>query len=99
MRILADRDLGQAFVPADSVVGVDDQVARRKGRDLGKERVRALPPRPAPDEAVAKHILLGKDRYVRGREAVIERKHDQRRLGLAAERFLPAVDFGLSLEA
>ena len=81
------------------MVGVDDEVARRQRRQLGQEGGGALALLAAADEPVAEHVLLGEDGDVRRGEAVVERQDHQRRLGLAAERLLPAVGQLLRLEA
>ena len=81
------------------MVGVDDQVARRQRRDLGKEGVGVLAALAAADQAVAEHILLGQHRDVRRREAVVQRQHQQRRLGLRSKRFLPGVSELLRLDS
>ena len=80
------------------MVVVDDEVARRERRQLGQEGGGALALLAAADEPVAEHVLLGEDGDVRRGEAVVERQDHQRRLRLAAERFLPAVDELLGLE-
>ena len=89
VRHLADGDLGQPLVAADAMIGVDDEVAGREGRELLEEGGGRLALLAAADEPVAEHVLLGQDRDVGGGEAVVERKDQQRRLGLA-RRALPA---------
>ena len=75
------------------MVDMDHEVAWRERRQLIEKGVGALAaPLPA-NEAVAEHVLLGEQRHVRGREAMIERKHDQRgrALGRSAQRLLPVL--------
>src|SRR5206468_958201 len=62
VRDLADRDLGQALVTPDAMVGMQDAVARRESRKLLEERGRRLALFAAADEPVAEHGLLGEHR-------------------------------------
>ena len=91
-----DRDLGQALVAADAVIGVDDEVAGAERRQLGQEGVGALPALAAADEPVAEHVLLGEQGDVGGGEAVVELDDGERDLALGggAQRLLPAVHLG-----
>src|SRR5581483_10169492 len=85
-------------VPADAMLGVDNEVAGREGGQLRKEGVGGLPLLAPANEPITKHVLLGQDGNVRRGEAVIERKDEQRRLGLGTEAVLPAVRQLLRLE-
>ena len=71
----------------------------RKRRQLLEESVGRLPLLAAADEAVAEHVLLGEDRDLGRREAMVEREDEKRRLGLGTQRLLPAIDLLLRLEA
>ena len=74
------------------MIGVDDEVARSEGGEFGQEGVGRLAALLAADESVAEHVLLGQDGDVGGGEAMVEREHEQGRLGLAAKCFLPRFD-------
>src|SRR3954471_17641490 len=54
---------------------------------------------PRAEKPVPEHVLFGQDRDVARGEAVVERKHEQRRLGLGSERVLPCVNVLLRFEA
>ncbi len=98
VRGLADRHLGQAVVPADSVLGVNDEVAGRQGGDLGEEGVGILAAPAAADQPVAEHVLLGQNRNIGSRKAVVQGEHEERRLRFRSERFRPAFDDLLRLQ-
>ena len=92
MRRLLHRDLGQALVAADAVIGVDDEVAGRERRQLGEEGVGALAALAAADEPVAEHVLLGQQGDVAAGEAVVELDRPRSATRRAApERLLPAL--------
>ncbi len=93
VRRFRDRNLGQADIATDAVVGMDDEVAGRERRQLGEERVGGLAPLRPADQPVAEHVLLGQHRDTRRGEAVVERQHDQRYATLARrQRLLPRLD-------
>src|SRR5205085_8722456 len=89
VRRIADLDLRQAFVAADAMIGVHDEVAGRERRQFFQEGRGSFALLPPPDEPVAEHVLLGEDRDLGGREAVIKRKDEQARLRFRTQRFLP----------
>ena len=89
---LADLDRGQALIAGNAMISVDDEVARSEGGEFGQEGVGRLAALLAADESVAEHVLLGQDGDVGGGEAMVEREHEQGRLGLAAKCFLPRFD-------
>ena len=78
---------------------VHDQVAGRQRRQLCEEGVGALAPLLAADEAVAEHVLLGQHRHFGRIEAMVERQHDEGRVGSGPERILPALGEFQALEA
>ena len=92
VRVLADRDRGQALVAADAVFHVDDKVAGRQRSEFGEEGVGGLLALVAADQPVAEHVLFGQDRDIGGGEAVVERQDDRARhdLGTPRCRALPA---------
>ena len=71
---------------------------RQRGQ-FGEEGVGALAALVAADQPVAEHVLLGQHRDVGRGEAVVERQHQQRRVALGAERFLPGADLLQPIEA
>src|SRR6476660_10254763 len=56
-----------------------------------KECVGGLAPLAPENPPVAEHVLLGEDRDIRRRETVLEWEHEERRLRLAAQCFLPGI--------
>ena len=64
----------QAFITADAVLDMDNQVAWRQGRGLGQEvgRPTAL---AWPRQAVAQDVGLGDDRQLVGLESGLQRQH------------------------
>src|SRR5205085_12081639 len=75
-------DVGQAGEPADAVVDVDDEIARREARHFGDEIRRALAAAPRPHQAVAQNVLLADDRELGGLEARFEPEHRDADLSL-----------------
>ena len=73
VRDLAHRDLREALVAADAVVGVDDEIARRQRRQLGEERIGGLALPAAAHQPIAEHVLLGEDGDLGRGEAMVER--------------------------
>ena len=100
VRALTDRDRGQPLVAADAMIDMDDKVAGRERGELGKKRVRRFTTLGATHQPIAKHVLLGQQRDVRGGEAVVERQHDQRDMRIRlAKRRLPALGHPRILQA
>jgi hypothetical protein len=86
------RDLGQAFIAADAMLHVHDEIAGREGGELLEEGVGILAALGAADQPVAEHVLLGEDGNIGRGEAVIERQDDQRDAAVCdTQRLLPAV--------
>ena len=79
MRALADVDLRQAFIAANAMVGMDDEIANRQRLDFRKECVRALALLAAAHKPVAQQILLGDDGHVGRGKTGIEGQDGQRR--------------------
>ncbi len=59
-------------IPADAVLGMDDQVARGQRLVLGQEVLGPARPARLADQPVAEHVLLGDDRDARRLEAALE---------------------------
>jgi hypothetical protein len=79
MRRGADRDRGQPLISPDAMIGMDDEIARGKRRQLGEEGIGRLAPLRPADEAIAQHVLFGEDGDIRRGKAVIERDGDEGR--------------------
>ena len=85
MRGACRRDGLEADEPADAVISMHHEIARREARRLHQHVARLLR-LPAADEPVAENILLGDDREVRRLEAAFEteqRKTHRRLVGLS----------------
>ena len=85
VRSACRRDGLEADEPADAVIGMHHEIARREARRLHQHVARLLR-LPAADEPVAENILLGDDREVRRLEAAFEaeqRKAHSRFIGLS----------------
>ncbi len=93
VRTATDLNGDQTFVATDPVVGMHDEIARRHHGQLVHERVGLARALGAANHAVAEHVLLGKERYVGRREAVLDRKDGEGDSALLprAERRVPVV--------
>jgi hypothetical protein len=98
VRRLADLDRGQAFVAGDAVFGVDDQITRTQRRQLGQEGVGALAALLVAHQAVAEYVLFCEDGDLSAGEAMVERQHHERGIGLGGQRLLPGPDLPYRLE-
>ncbi len=91
MRRAADIERREPVIAADAVLGMNDNIARLQGRDLGDELIviGAAPRRPR--QALAKHVLLGDQHRVLEAETMLDREHrEAERIRRQATEIIPA---------